>query len=871
MNAALGAEDASFQDFVARELSELQVRVLAAHERSVAAAGGGGATSACASASCGDAAPTAKIAATAAHCRSASSPHLLGDSGGSEPCRSASSPPHIGASRRSERCHSASSAHLGAGCGADAVPAAATPNSATSPELSEHEQTRGSQDSVSSSGDGTTPPKSPSSRLCSVLPNTEGLRSLPRRRPNRIKTCPSDDSCALGFAVEEHAELRTDMRHTMSLSSSKSRELATPRRKSFMAVTCPLLSSLLKPHGIWVIEDDEEVMGKVERFKIGAAVQEPAPSVRRWSMERPSLMYSAERPKLSLLARGGSFEHARPKTLPSGLPSISALDPSSKPRIVWDIMGVLLLVYDIIVIPLQVFGVQDSAAAEAMFWLSLCYWSMDIPASFFVGFTVDGSLELNLRAIALRYLRSGFLFFDLFLVSVDVLGLVGKMGGETTGTGEQPTGIFRTLRMTRVLRTLRVLRLIKLPYTIMALQENIHSEYISVAVGMAKLTAAILAVNHYIACFWYLFGKVAADEDPGGDSSWLQRNHLVGEPTAYLYTTSLHWSLTQFTPASMEVYPCSLAERTYAIFVILFALVTFSSFVSSITNAMTHLRNINSEQTKQFAMLKRYFRTHSISLRLCVRVRRHLDHLLSQRQRTVSEESVPLLCLLSDPLKVELHYEVFAPVLCAHTLFERFDVEVNWTMRQVCHVAVRQLTLSRGDVLFSHGDASKRMYFGGSGAVGYVRHAQGLDGAAQILEDHRWWLSEAALWTPWVHHGQARAHTHCGLYALEVEPFHHAVMKNRVAMAAPSHYAHMFVDHLNNVDPMEMTDLHMATYDTLAAVEIAWSCWDEQLAGEARGSYSDPKEDSGEATTSTDFQMIFTPAAEEPSPRPERS
>ena len=41
---------------------------------------------------------------------------------------------------------------------------------------------------------------------------------------------------------------------------------------------------------------------------------------------------------------------------------------------------------------------------------------------------------------------------------------------------------------------------------------------------------------------------------------------------------------TKSTQIHREVYPHNFAERVYAIFVLLFALVTFSSFVSSMTS-----------------------------------------------------------------------------------------------------------------------------------------------------------------------------------------------------------------------------------------------------------------------------------------------
>eukprot|EP00438_Fugacium_kawagutii_P026712 Skav219970 [mRNA] locus=scaffold2879:389420:443892:+ [translate_table: standard] len=77
----------------------------------------------------------------------------------------------------------------------------------------------------------------------------------------------------------------------------------------------------------------------------------------------------------------------------------------------------------------------------------------------------------------------------------------------------------------------------------------------------------------------------------------LARGQVYGmQPTQqsieYRYATALHWSLTQFTPATVDVHPQNLVERTFAILVLIFGLVLFSSFVSSITASMTQLRNM---------------------------------------------------------------------------------------------------------------------------------------------------------------------------------------------------------------------------------------------------------------------------------------
>merc|ERR1712176_173624 len=101
-------------------------------------------------------------------------------------------------------------------------------------------------------------------------------------------------------------------------------------------------------------------------------------------------------------------------------------------------------------------------------------------------------------------------------------------------------------------------------------------------------------MNHYLACFWFfLFMSLQSDHNyvcaGTSDCTWTEvafggdRN----VPIMYAYSTALHWSLTQFTPASMEVTPKNAYERFFNIVVIVMALVIFSSFVSSITQAMT--------------------------------------------------------------------------------------------------------------------------------------------------------------------------------------------------------------------------------------------------------------------------------------------
>merc|ERR1712118_43977 len=99
----------------------------------------------------------------------------------------------------------------------------------------------------------------------------------------------------------------------------------------------------------------------------------------------------------------------------------------------------------------------------------------------------------------------------------------------------------------------------------------------------------------------------------GQDSCWVDKYGFREKSLAAKYVASYHWSLTQFTPASMQVTPTNSQEQSYAVFVLILALVIFGSFLSSITLAMTALRSVNARRADQFWLLRKYLRQHSIS------------------------------------------------------------------------------------------------------------------------------------------------------------------------------------------------------------------------------------------------------------------
>merc|ERR1712224_1195717 len=104
----------------------------------------------------------------------------------------------------------------------------------------------------------------------------------------------------------------------------------------------------------------------------------------------------------------------------------------------------------------------------------------------------------------------------------------------------------------------------------------------------------------------------------------------------------------------MEVVPTNTIERIFAITVLLFALVMFSSFISSITGAMTRLRVMNSERSTQLEYVRRYIADNKISLELGNRVSGFLRHYHYKHKARVKESDLVVFRMLPASLRVQV-------------------------------------------------------------------------------------------------------------------------------------------------------------------------------------------------------------------------
>merc|ERR1719215_865150 len=138
------------------------------------------------------------------------------------------------------------------------------------------------------------------------------------------------------------------------------------------------------------------------------------------------------------------------------------------------------------------------------------------------------------------------------------------------------------------------------------------------------MIVVLLIINHFSACMWFYFGTHVPLQE--GELTWLDASGFDGVWGFAQYLVAFHWSLTQFTPASMSVQPANEVERAYAIVVVVFALVGFSYLVGSITGSLARLRALGEEGAKEFWKLRRFLKRNSVSTELSLRIQRYLEY-----------------------------------------------------------------------------------------------------------------------------------------------------------------------------------------------------------------------------------------------------
>mmetsp|Transcript_92954 Transcript_92954/g.240123 ORF Transcript_92954/g.240123 Transcript_92954/m.240123 type:complete len:784 (-) Transcript_92954:145-2496(-) len=492
--------------------------------------------------------------------------------------------------------------------------------------------------------------------------------------------------------------------------------------------------------------------------------------------------------------------------------------PDSPRRIAWDMMGIMWLVIDLAWIPMQAFDPPPMTPVTVFEWITLIFWTMDMVASCNTGFMAnDGTVNMNRRQVIFRYVKSWFAF-DILLISLDWASALPQLLAVSSSSSEMTASTslarsVRLLRVTRIFRVLRLLRLLKLRQMIMAITSFVDSEWMTIFIAVGRNLITIVAINHTLACCWFAVGRI--DES----RSWVKSARLEDKDLFDKYMVSLHWSLAQFTPGNTSIEPQNIWERLFANLMLIFGMVIFTCFVSSITSLMQAVWSVNRYRTTQAWLLKKFLRQNKVSNGLFARVTRYTDLVVERQQKTLHPSKVQFLTLLSGPLHIELQMELFSPRLTVHPFFKKYAEVCMSAIRELSVKAVCNQHYAKTDTIYHRSVQAHNMYFIVEGSALYHFHSRKMEGVKRTVKlEKDQWCSEAVLWMQWVHSGEMKALTESNIIALNAAKFREVSTGHYDAFLAAQECAKNFVEQVRVIAASGDADVTDADFRVMEEV-----------------------------------------------------
>jgi len=526
------------------------------------------------------------------------------------------------------------------------------------------------------------------------------------------------------------------------------------------------LMELLDAHPVELLEEalPIKVLDRWEDFYLGLRAQSPRKPVREalqlaildpWTRK----FSSSSKNKLlrTRLSRSPSLTLGDQMWDDSWLWRQIALTPHGNLRLAWTFLGLLAICWDLIFIPLQMFDINSSVdrLINVMSIAVFIYWVLDVPATFITGFDRGGILEMRMRNIAQNYIK-GWLLLDGIVLFLDVIIFVvlsSSAANDSSNGGNDSMGSFRLARALRLMRFLRLLRLHKMANLAAEILDRFKTDSFLLTMNILRSLSAVLALNHYMSCIFLGIAVFSVEND---EMTWIEIAGLENTDFWTQYLSALHWSLTQFMPATNNIAPNTAQERIFAIFVVLIGLAVFSSFVSGVTNTVNQLRQIHTELFKQESKMKSFLTQKSVSVDVWCRVQKFCRLRILLDKISLKEEDIPMLKDLPQGLRVKLHQEIYMPVLASARWMSEGLMELDEPlMIKLCDGVLREKVATATQEIFMEGGECSDVVIPTKTRRALIYGSSRLRHLEVIQEGI--WLCELCLWAKWEHRGQLEA------------------------------------------------------------------------------------------------------------------
>lgn len=424
--------------------------------------------------------------------------------------------------------------------------------------------------------------------------------------------------------------------------------------------------------------------------------------------------------------------------------------PTSRGRLTWDLIVMLMALLSALLAPVQLAFWTDVRTSWLRCVLGLCInvvWLLHVVINFRTGFEKEGVIVTTPRAVAMRYLKSAF-GFDLLCCWPDELVLL------TSGLASPGGGVDSADRSEH-LRSPAFFLLFLKAFCVLALVRCFQTQetHGNINPGLLRLTRVIMILIltcHWVGCLWWLIAEI---EGPGvvmeEDNMWVPlewRELLLPGPTAHTlspaplsskYVHALFWGVSLVSGITvMEFEPVTDLEMAYTIVCVLSGLGIYCYVLSSATAAVTRIDSRDSGHREQLEQIDRFLRFKRVSERVRTRIADFLDFI----HTTASTDGLDFMRMLPVTLQAQLSLALNMQCLTRVPILQRCTADVDSSVMVALVMKLTTAIHLPQDVVLRQGEMCSSLGFINRGMLELITNMGApTETVLQVLQDNEFW------------------------------------------------------------------------------------------------------------------------------------
>jgi hypothetical protein len=219
----------------------------------------------------------------------------------------------------------------------------------------------------------------------------------------------------------------------------------------------------------------------------------------------------------------------------------------------------------------------------------------------------------------------------------------------------------------------------------------------------------VIFVAHFLACFWYGVGALAASGD--APEVWYtaydpDSSGGAERDTSELYLWSMYWALATLTTVGYgDIVPVNNLERAYSCFALLAGGLIFGFLISELGALIASLDRQAGMVEEKLDSVREYADSRSLTRQLTSKLKRHFKYFYTRQ--TVFDE-VQLLEDCPPALRAEVTQFILSNTLGKLPLFAgRIDPEFQGELFPL----IKPVSFAAGEVIYTKGETSRELLF----------------------------------------------------------------------------------------------------------------------------------------------------------------